>query len=110
MTKRLLEFDAFSGISTFHDYDHATKITTLTTHCDVEPLLEKNKREYNDLDFKKAGMDASMLKIASIPFLLSEKWRIEDGLDIFNKDHMPALIKRLNLPEWRYLRTASGRY
>jgi hypothetical protein len=107
--KRLLEFDPFSRISTFHEYDHETKVTTLTTTCDVAPILEQNKREYNDVDQKKIGLKAEMLKVASIPMAVIEKWRIEDGIDVFNKNHAGAVERKLNDPEWRFLRTAPGR-
>ena len=37
------------------------------------------------------------------------KWKEERGIDVFNRDHWPAVKKLLRDPEWRYLRTSPGR-
>jgi|TARA_R100000093_G_C1934755_1_gene69951 hypothetical protein len=108
--ERFVDFDALTGISNFHDYDHQTKVTTIRTTADVEPVLERNKLEYNDEEQKRAGIKAGFVKIASIPMAVIHKWKVEDGIDVFNKNHAEAVRRKLNDPEWRYLRTASGRY
>lgn len=110
MAKRLQDFDALTGISTFHEYNHLTKVTTITTTADVEPVLEQNKEEYKDEDQKAAGMKSGLLKIASIPMALIHKWKVEEGIDVFNKNHAEAVKRKLNDPAYLYLRTASGRY
>ena len=50
-----------------------------------------------------------MVKVASVPLFLIDKWRIEEGLDYFNPDHQPALLARYNSNEYSKLRTAPGR-
>ena len=72
---------------------------------DCEPILESNKVAYN------AGIDrkSEMRRVASIPLSICEKWRIEKGINVFNKHHWPQVRRLLNDPEYRFLRTAPGR-
>lgn len=108
--KRLIDIDPLSGSKVFHEYDHMEKRTIITEEHDVEPLLKLNKAQYNDEGFKKKGMKAEFLKVASIPPSIQMKWKQEHGVDIYNKDHTKAIMKLLNDPEYRYLRSASGKY
>jgi hypothetical protein len=48
-------------------------------------------------------------KVASVPLWLIEKWKAEDGLDYFNRDHQPGLLARFNSNEYLKLRTAPGK-
>jgi hypothetical protein len=51
----------------------------------------------------------SMTLVARVPLWLIEKWKLEEGLDYFNKDHQPGLLARFNSNEYSALRTAPGR-
>lgn len=113
MSKRLIGVDAFSGIKTYHDYDHSSRKTVLIReHDNVEPVLDANKAQFNDGTMKAHGMKESFLKVASIPMIVIEKMRNEHGVDVFSDDpdQKKRLMKLLNDPEYRYLRTASGKY
>jgi hypothetical protein len=48
-------------------------------------------------------------KVASIPNAVAMIWLTRYGVDVFKKDHEPAVRRLLNDPEWRHLRTAPGR-
>jgi hypothetical protein len=45
-----------------------------------------------------------MVHVASIPTVVQLKWLTEYGVDLTNKDHMPAVKRLLNSDEWRYLK------
>mgnify|MGYP007107502949 CR=1 FL=1 len=106
--RRLLAIDPMTGVRTFHDYDHLSKVTTITTSTDVQPILEANKTQFNDEGLKRQGIKNGWWKVASIPNALIEKWRFEEGIDCFNKNHRQAVMRKLKSPEYRYLRTSSG--
>lgn len=110
MAKRLIDFDQFSGIETWHEYDAVENKTVITETQDVEALLKQNRAEYNDADMKRRGMENEMLKVASVPLTVLMEWKTKHGVDAWNKDHTKKIMKLLNDPEYRYLRTASGRY
>jgi hypothetical protein len=71
---------------------------------DVEPILDANKEAQNH------GMPADPFAgvarhVARIPMIFAQKWYNEKGIDIYKREHWPAVKKLLNDPEWRWLRT-----
>jgi hypothetical protein len=107
MTRRLLSVDPLSGIAEYHHYDSATGRTVIETVQDVAPVLERNRTLQNADD---GGWSPSreLRRAATIPDIIVLKWRSEYGIDVFNRNHWPAVKRLLNDPEWRYLRTAPG--
>lgn len=110
MSKRLLSTDPFTGLMTWHDYDPLTNETTIIHTADAEPLLEENKAMQNDAAISKKGIKGGWWKYASIPVGLQVKWLIEEGLDVYNPRHSDRLTKKLEDPEYRYLKTTSGHH
>jgi hypothetical protein len=109
MDKRLFDYDPFSGIRTDFHYDDLTDTSYLETWQDVEPILELNKYLQNHEVNGWLSKAREMRFVASIPNVIIEKWMNEKGINVFDKDHWPAVKRLLNDPEWRYLRTALGR-
>lgn len=103
--KRLLDHDELTGVATWFvgDDDPETFHTIITQ--DVEPFIERNKALQNTgREYWKAGGD--FRHEATIPVGVQMKWLTEKGVDVYNPDHQKAVIKLLNDPEWRYLKTA----
>lgn len=98
--KRLLDHDAFTGVTTWHDYDEDTDTTHLTYEQDVEPVLDANKAAANDA----SGPMGEMVHVASIPASVQLQWYVEKGIDLLNPDHKQAVARLLNSSEWRYLK------
>lgn len=48
-------------------------------------------------------------RAASIPPLIVEKWWNEEGIDVYNDEHWDAIAKKLDDPQYAFLRTAPGR-
>ena len=91
----------------FH-YDESTKKTVIRTTQDVEPYLEQNKKLYN-LDDRGWSKSGSWRRVASIPNSVAMKWRNEEGIDVFNRNHWDAIRRKLNDPSYVFLRTAPGK-
>jgi hypothetical protein len=74
--------------------------------ADVTPLLERNKamRNHND-GYSKSR---EIRRVASIPNFVRVKWLMEEGWDCFAPENSDRLMRRLNDPDWAYLRTADG--
>jgi hypothetical protein len=108
MAKRLLGYDPLSGIKTYHEYDHQTKKTAIGyEYPHVDGLLDWTKYLSN------TGIDSynkrrDMKHVACVPLSIINKWRLEEGIDIFNDDHWPRVKEKLNDPDWKFLRTGSG--
>lgn len=75
-------------------------------HQDCEPILDNNKRLYTLNDGYSPSRD--LRRVASIPLTVVEQW-MKEGVNIFDKNCAEAIRKKLNSPEWLYLRTAPGR-
>ena len=66
---------------------------TITTVADAEPILEANKRAYNEWGDKKTfGKMGDAVRVASIPILVWQNWVAEN----------PTIAKQ-NTPEGRKL-------
>lgn len=108
MAGRFLGYDPALGLTEAFHIAPGQSSFAIETMQDVEPILENNKRRQNDGDGFTASREGRY--IASIPLVIIEKWKNELGVDIFNKNHQPAIRRLLNDPDWRYLRTSLGRY
>jgi len=106
--KRSLGKDPLTGIESFHVYDPMTDITHIEEVQDVEPILNRNKNLANT-NHSSDGIKNSWWHAATIPNIVIAKWLNEEGIDFFNKDHWPAVKRKLDDPDYRYLRTGTGK-
>ena len=101
--KRLLEHNEFSGLTQYFHYDELADTFTIETVGNAEPVIERNKKLYNE-GRRRGGWNF----IASIPPEVILTWRSKYGLKIEDRNHWPRIKRLLNDSEWRYLRTAPG--
>jgi hypothetical protein len=97
--KRLLDYDPFSGLITWHEYDESTDTTLLHYEQDAEPVLDACKRDNNHAD-RKMG---DGVHVASVPASIQLKWLVEKGIDMLNPDHKQAVAKLLD-GEYKHLK------
>lgn len=71
---------------------------------DVEAILERNKALRNHDD--GFNSDRSGRRVASVPMIVWEMW-IKEGMDPTNPGEF--LKRKLNDPDFAYLRTSEGR-
>ena len=85
--------------------DEPDNTISITTHQEVEPILDQNKIEYNAYGDKLSlGKRGDWHKVASIPFNVYEQWKNETNGAI-EKD--PKLLaKYLNDPDNKFFKTA----
>ena len=103
--KRLLEVQA-DGIVEWLHIDELTDEMTIERRQDVEPVIEANKRAQTAGDGFSPSRE--FREIAEVPMGVVELWRTVLGVDIFNRNHWPAVKRLLRDSEWRHLRTSSG--
>lgn len=96
------------GIQTGVSYDPIDDELTVVNQQDVGPILDLNKKLYND-GTNGYGPTREWRRIASIPNVVLEKWLKEEGIRFWDSEDMPKLAAKLDDPEWKYLRTAPGR-
>ena len=93
--------------TTFHSNADETEFT-INTYQDCEPILEENKKAYNNYgDLLTPGKTGEGVRVASIPLNVWNQWIKETNGEI-QKDH--KLMKRyLNDPDNKYFRTTPTR-
>lgn len=91
-------------------YDHAERKLIEHAQQDVEPILVLNKALLNaERSTTSLWGDRTLVKVASVPMALLEKWGQEEGLWYWDKEAMPKILARLSSREYEHLRTAPGR-
>ena len=70
---------------------------------DIKPLIDSNKR-LRDEDHR---ITDNFRLSARIPMTVVYEWKNKIGVDINNKNHMKAVKKLLNSPDYRYLKTTN---
>lgn len=98
-----LEGEAATGL----EIDAANNQMVAHRTQDVTRLLNRNK------NFQNSGLDGmsptrDWKQVASIPNIILEKWLKEEGLRYWDEEHKHRLLKKLDDPEWAFLRTGSG--
>ena len=108
MTKRVIDYDPFTGVTTYFDYDYATDRTTIGMEQDVSVILDVNKARQNETEYSKSGIKNEWWHMCTIPTIVMERWKNEKGIDVLNKDHWGAVKKLLNDPDYKWLKATSG--
>lgn len=94
MSKRLLEYDPVTGISTWFDGDGHNGFKVAQTQ-DVQPILERNKRLANDESYKRKGIKEDWYHFATVPVTVLHEILMKYNLDWANKDDLPKIEKIL---------------
>ncbi len=103
------EFDPLAGRIKRWDFD-GERIIQRTTQ-DVAPLLDQNAALRNDPSVTAFGKKNGMLKVGSIPLELAQKWKAEEGFDIFSPSVPTSeVLKRLRMAEFEKLRTTDAKF
>lgn len=115
--RRLVDYNPTNGVSTYHHYDADTDSTYIEYVQDPSKFIEHNKKVQNHSQGGAKGMNELFRKgvkdswawVASIPPVIQYKWLVEDGINIHDKNHWDRVKRKLNDPDWKYLRTGTGR-
>jgi hypothetical protein len=73
---------------------------------DLSPVIEANKAAYGHNDGYTKTRE--MRRVAFLPDIIRQKWLNEEGWDAYDPDCAHKLMRKLNDPDWLYLRTAPG--
>ena len=107
MPKRLLDYDPLTGLKTYHEYDWKEKKTLIGYEQEgLEDFFALNRRMGEQVDAKYKKRDA--WHAATIPAYLIVKWK-QEGIDVYNPQDYKRVARKLNDPEYAFLRTWKGR-
>lgn len=125
MAERLLDYDAYTRMRTYHDYDHDTRVTTIRETQDesyiVGSLTElKQSTPKNRViagsshlnDYERAGIEREWYHVARISTIDQMKWR-EEGIDIYKINKCDwtkkKIYQKLNWSGKEKWRTGNGK-
>ena len=79
------------------------------TYQDLGPILDTNKSRQADSDFNNGYTESrDMQHVASIPMIMLMIWAKEAGVDVYGREMNDIIRKKLNDPDYAYLRTGGG--
>lgn len=107
MPELLIDTDPISGMQSFIDVQPGDGTFRIVHKQDITPLIERNKRMQADPEVKRQGIKQGWQPVAHIPDVIVCRW-LAEGIDVFNKDHMPLILRKLRDPDYRHLRTTLG--
>ena len=103
------EIDSLTGRVKTWSLDGFTVVQN--TIQDTQPLLDHNAALRNDGTATRHGIKSGFWKVGSIPLELAEKWKREEGFDIFSPNVPTSeVLARLRRSEYEKLRTTDGKF
>ena len=103
----------------FFDYNPYTKTTqwfidnedggfSIAYEQDCQDIIDANKEKasYGRDYYVSKDQEGEYHKVGSIPLNIWFQWLNEDGVDAFAPGNEEYLTRKLNDPEWKYLKTA----
>lgn len=103
--------DQYDGITEYFDFDDLTKEVTVRRVRDVQPLIEENKRIFNE---GLQNRHCEFRRIGSFDPMVVEQWKlnrkIPKDVDVFARGNEKLLTLLVNDPDMAAFRTLPGRY
>ena len=108
MNDRVLVDEAWDGTTEHAHFDAAGNLLALEWSCDVEPVIEANKRDQSAGN-RGFGPTRELKRIASIPPAILLQWAADRGVPpwfINTREGFDEIVMRmLRDPDYRWLRT-----
>jgi hypothetical protein len=94
-------------IRTEVSHDSHEDVTTFKRTQDVEPILNANREDFKDANGGWT-QNRDMRHVASIPNVVVEQW-LKAGINVFDNNDWPKVLRLLDMPQYKYLRTSPGK-
>ena len=108
MTRRLLDYNPLTGVSTWFNYENSTDIMHITTEQDVAPILDQVSSLRNDTDYSKAGIKNDWWHYARLPLHVILDMKAKHGVDLMApKIDWKSALKIINR-EYPYVKATNG--
>ena len=92
----IIDVDPISGITTTFSYDHANDQFTVGYFQDTTAIQESNKLAQLDIDSHRKQAKNNWNLYARVPNIVIMEWKRKYGVDFFNRDHWPRVMKLIN--------------
>lgn len=82
MTRRLLDYDPLTGISTWFQYENSTDQMAITTEQDIAPIIDSITARRNDADYSRDGIKKDWWHYARLPLTVIMEMKTKHGVDL----------------------------
>lgn len=96
---------AHGGTVTDVKFDNDGRVI-IRSRQEVAPILDDNKLLRNHANPRREGGIGR--HVATVPNNIIHKW-LQEGIDIWSGDCQDGIARKLNDPDWAYLRVGGGR-
>lgn len=107
MAKQFLSHNPTTGITSWFEGDGQGGFT-ITEEADLEAVLEHNTMHRNN-GMEGRTKEAEFWYAGEIPMMTIHKWKVEEGIDVFDKNDWKKVKQRLNSNEWYRFRASRFR-
>ena len=95
------------GLETIFHHDEKTNVSTIEHKQDVQKFIDVNKDLHNT-SYQRDGIKDDWVHAARIPEIVQIQWMQKYGIkDIYSREYTPLILKLLNSPEYKYLKTGT---
>lgn len=101
---RFVDFDPITRVYTHFVYDNDTDQFKVVRTQNTDPITEDNKLATLDVDQHRQQAKNDWAHYAKVPNIVIEKWLNEEGVNFFDPNHWPRVMRLINSPEYRYLK------
>lgn len=104
-------YTSYTGVRHFwrDNGDGTQSVISYQPEEQISAILDYNKALANENSGWSTGGGKMMRRMAHIPAIIQYKWLVEEGWNCMNPDHADRLDRKLNDPDYAYLRTAHWR-
>ena len=103
------EYNPVRGITTEY-YAKQNGDVFIRRVAEAQGLVDANKRHLNNIsDWGRKKHVSASQTIGRIPPLLAEQWATEAGVRMFTPEFNALVKRKLNDPDYKYLKTVTGR-
>ena len=110
MAKRILDVNPLTGMTVTFEYNHDNDTFTIGHHQDASAVIEDNKWALLDLDTHKKQAKKGWSHHAKIPEIVIMEWKAKFGVDFYDANHWPKVMKLLEDPEYKYLKRTTYKH
>lgn len=103
---QLLDYNPLTRMTVTMDYNHSTDELVIKHEQDTSHIIDDNKRMVIEGDHS-AQMRNDWIKYARVPDIVIMEWRTKYGVDFFNREHWPRVMKLINSPDYRDVKTSA---
>ena len=102
------EKDPFTNVTTEY-YAKPDGNIHVRKFMETKTVVDGNKRSQNSFSDWKSNRFGAVQTVGRVPTLLAENWAKEAGVRMFSKEFNELVKRKLNNPDFRYLKTVPGK-